>query len=53
MTGRTVFAEAMTVFEKLHEMERELETLHHQLGELDPSSPEYSTVADRVHHIDT
>ena len=53
LSGRTVFAEAMLVFENLREMERELETLHHQLGELDPSSLEYTTVADRVHHIDS
>ncbi len=53
LSGRTVFAEAMLVFENLREMERELETLHHQLGELDPSSSEYSAVADRVHTIDS
>jgi ATP-binding cassette, subfamily F, member 3 len=53
LSGRTIFAECMSVFADLHEMERELETLHHRLGELDPASDEYSTVADRLHHIDT
>ena len=53
LSGRTVFAECMTVFADLHEMEKELETLHHKLAELDPESDEYSTVADRLHHIDS
>src|ERR1700722_14715191 len=53
LSGRTVFAECMTVFADLHEMEKELETLHQSLAELDPMSDEYSTVADRLHHIDS
>jgi ATP-binding cassette subfamily F protein 3 len=53
LSGRTVFAECMTVFADLHEMEKELETLHHSLAELDPLSTEYSAVADRLHHIDS
>jgi ATP-binding cassette, subfamily F, member 3 len=53
LSGRTVFAECMTVFADLREMELELEALHHKLAELDPSSSEYSAVADRLHHIDS
>jgi len=53
LSGRTVFAECMTVFADLHEMEKELETLHHSLAELDPESAEYSAAADRLHHIDS
>jgi ATP-binding cassette subfamily F protein 3 len=53
LTGRTVFAEAMTVFAGLLEMEQELETLHHKLAELDPAGAEYGAVADRLHHIDS
>src|SRR5271156_3975222 len=53
LSGRTVFAECMTVFADLHEMEQELETLHHSLAELDPESAEYSVGADRLHHIDS
>jgi ATP-binding cassette subfamily F protein 3 len=53
LSGRSVFAECMTVFADLHEMEKELETLHHKLAELDPESAEYSAVADRLHHIDS
>src|ERR1700690_3125556 len=53
LSGNTIFAECMSVFSDLHEMEKELETLHHSLGELDPASAEYSAAADRLHHIDT
>jgi ATP-binding cassette, subfamily F, member 3 len=53
LSGKTIFAECMSVFAGLREMEQELETLHHKLGELDPASPEYAAVADRVHSIDT
>jgi ATP-binding cassette subfamily F protein 3 len=53
LSGRTVFAECMTVFADLHEMEKELETLHHKLAELDPMGTEYSAAADRLHHIDS
>jgi ATP-binding cassette subfamily F protein 3 len=52
LTGRTVFAECMTVFSSLKEMELELEGLHESIGELDPASAEYSAAADRLHHID-
>src|ERR1700691_2090831 len=47
-----IFWECRSVFSALHEMEKELETLHRSLGELDPSSPEYSAASDRLHHID-
>ncbi|HVO98866.1 MAG TPA: ABC-F family ATP-binding cassette domain-containing protein [Bryobacteraceae bacterium] len=53
LSGRTVFTECMTVFADLHEMERELETLHRKLAEEDPSSPEYAAAAERAHNIDT
>jgi ATP-binding cassette subfamily F protein 3 len=53
LSGRSVFAECMTVFADLHEMEQELETLHHSLAELDPLGAEYSAAADRLHHIDS
>jgi ATP-binding cassette subfamily F protein 3 len=53
LSGRTVFAECMTVFAGLREMEQELESLHHSLAELDPSSADYAAAADRMHHIDS
>jgi ATP-binding cassette, subfamily F, member 3 len=53
LTGRTVFAECMSVFEDLREMEQEMESLHHKLAELDPASAEYAAASDRLHHIDS
>ena len=52
LSGRTVFAECMTVFSDLHAMERELETLTHQISELDHTSAEYAAVADRYHSLE-
>ncbi|HSP70576.1 MAG TPA: ABC-F family ATP-binding cassette domain-containing protein [Bryobacteraceae bacterium] len=53
LTGRTVFAECMSVFEDLREMEQEMESLHHKLAELDPAGAEYAAASDRLHHIDS
>src|SRR5467141_1625781 len=47
LSGRTVFAECMSVFASLHKMEREMEELTHKMGELDPGSVDYAQVADR------
>jgi ATP-binding cassette subfamily F protein 3 len=52
LSGRTVFAECMAVFTELHAMERELETLTNQIAELDHTSPEYASVADRYHSLE-
>src|ERR1700723_375225 len=52
LSGRTVFAECMSVFDELRNMERELETLTHSISELDHSSPEYANVADRYHGLE-
>jgi ATP-binding cassette subfamily F protein 3 len=52
LSGRTVFAECMSVFDKLRAMEQELETLTHSMAELDHTSPEYAAVADRYHRIE-
>ena len=52
LSGRTVFAECMTVFTGLHAMERELEELTHKISELDHTSPEYADVADRYHSLE-
>ncbi len=51
VTGRTVFDECLSVFESLHEMEREMEELTHSLSDLDPSGEEYYAVADRLHSL--
>ena len=45
LTGRTVFAECMSVFDDLREMEQEMEELTRKMAELDPhESPEYAQV---------
>src|SRR6266404_1914770 len=53
LSGRTVFAECMSVFASLHRMEREMEELTQKMGELDPGSPDYAQVADRFHQLDS
>jgi ATP-binding cassette, subfamily F, member 3 len=53
LSGRTVFQEAMSVFDGLRAMENELEGLHHKMADLDPADPEWAAAADRAHHIDS
>ncbi len=52
LSGRTVFAECMTVFDDLRSMEVEMESLLHKFSELDHASPEYAEVADRYHSLE-
>src|SRR5216683_1841150 len=52
LSGRTVFAECMSVFDKLRAMEQELEALTHSMAELDHTSAEYSAVADRYQRVE-
>jgi ATP-binding cassette, subfamily F, member 3 len=52
LSGRSVFAECMSVFDDLRAMETELETLTHSMAELDHTSAEYSAVADRYHRVE-
>jgi ATP-binding cassette, subfamily F, member 3 len=53
LSGRTVFAECMSVFDHLRDMEREMEHLMHQMGELDTGGPEYAAVAERFQRLDS
>src|ERR1700735_2313521 len=53
LSGRSVFAECMSVFDSLKQMEVEMEELTHKMGELDPAGPEYALVADRFHQLDS
>jgi ATP-binding cassette, subfamily F, member 3 len=53
LSGRTVFAECMTVFADLRALEEEQERLTHQMAELDPQSPEYAAVSERFHRADS
>ncbi|MGB0064342.1 MAG: ABC-F family ATP-binding cassette domain-containing protein [Terracidiphilus sp.] len=47
LAGRTVFAECLTVFDELHEIERESQHLAAQMAELDHESQEFEAVAER------
>ncbi len=50
--GRSVMDEVMTVFDHLHEMERELERINDQLSERsDYESKEYALLIDRLNQI--
>ena len=52
LTGQTVFAECVSVFNELRAMEREMEELTRSMAELSHESPEYSQVADRYHRLE-
>jgi len=53
LSGRSVFAECMTVFHDLRALEEEQEQLAARMGELDPASTEYAAVADRFHRVES
>jgi ATP-binding cassette subfamily F protein 3 len=52
VSGQTLFAECMSVFADLRQMELELESLTVALSELDHTGPEYAQAADRYYQID-
>ncbi len=52
LSGRSVFAECMTVFAGLRAMEEEQEQLTQRMAELDPGGAEYAQVADRFHRVE-
>jgi ATP-binding cassette subfamily F protein 3 len=52
LTGRTVFAECISVFSRLRDMEKELEQLTSRMAEIDHTSAEYEKVAERYHQIE-
>src|SRR5438270_3280407 len=52
LSGRTVFAECMSVFDDVRAMEQELESLTHSMAELDHTGPEYAAVADRYQRVE-
>jgi ATP-binding cassette, subfamily F, member 3 len=53
ISGRSVFAECMSVFADVTEIEQELEILTARMSELDPASDEYQQVADRFERADS
>ena len=52
LSGRSVFAECMTVFADLRALEEEQEALTRRMAELDPASEEYAQVANRFHRAE-
>jgi ATP-binding cassette subfamily F protein 3 len=52
MTGRTIFAEGLSVFSELDVIEKEMESLTRSMSELDHAGPEYSNVADRYQKLE-
>ncbi|HTP89920.1 MAG TPA: ABC-F family ATP-binding cassette domain-containing protein [Bryobacteraceae bacterium] len=52
LSGRSVFAECMTVFADLAEMEREMEAITHRMPDLDPASEEYRQISERYHTLE-
>jgi ATP-binding cassette subfamily F protein 3 len=49
LTGRSVFAECMSVFDSLRALEQEQKDLTHSMAELDHESFEYRRIAERYH----
>ena len=52
LSGRSVFAECMTVFADVRALEQEQEQLTQRMAELDPAGPEYAQVAERFHRAE-
>src|SRR5579872_4752772 len=52
LSGRTVFAECMSVFDDVRAMEQELESLMHSMAEIDHTSAQYAAVADRYQRVE-
>ncbi len=53
VSGRSVFAECMSVFAAVKDLEQELEDLTARMSELDPASDEYRAVAERFERADS
>ena len=51
LSGRTVFAECLSVFSHVHQMQREQEELAQRMAEVDHASAEYAQIAERFHRI--
>ncbi len=53
VSGRSVFAECMSVFADVKELEQELETLTARMSDIDPAGEEYRQVAERFERADS
>src|SRR5215470_16509158 len=52
LSGRSVFAECLSVFSDLQDMEREMEDLTRSMSDLDHASTAYEQVAERFHRLE-
>jgi ATP-binding cassette subfamily F protein 3 len=52
LSGKTVFAECMSVFDDVRAMEEEMESLTRRMSELDHQGDEYKQVAERFHQLE-
>jgi len=53
LTGRSVFAECLSVFDALRDKAREMEELSRRMGEIPHEGAEYEQVADRFHRLES
>jgi ATP-binding cassette, subfamily F, member 3 len=53
VSGRSVFAEAISVFADLKDLEQELEALTGRMSDTDPNGEEYRQIADRFERADS
>ena len=51
LSGRSVFAECLSVFEHVHQMQREQEDLARRMAEVNHASAEYQQIAERFNRI--
>ncbi len=53
LSGRSVFQECLSVFDRLKDMEKEMETIAHSLADLDPASDDYHAASDRYSQLES
>ena len=53
LSGRTVFAECLSVFDDLRNAELEMGELAHRMADLDPAGEEYQRVSERFHRLES
>jgi len=51
LSGRSVFAECLSVFDDVHQMQREMEELSRRMSEVDHSGAEYQQISERFHRL--
>ncbi len=52
LSGRSVFAECLSVFSEVHALQREMEDLARRMAETSAAGPEYAQISGRFHRIE-